>query len=79
MTMSVGISDVLPGMDFDISAGGMFKETDQFASTIASVESYWVGLGMTWRFGRVRPDAALGNSGTLGSPRPHRYGLSGDC
>ena len=44
--------DVLPGLDLDLFAGGMFEEGDQFASTIASVESYWAGLGMTWRFGR---------------------------
>jgi long-subunit fatty acid transport protein len=52
ITGGVGMRDVLPGVDLDFFAGGMFENTDQFASTIASVESYWVGLGMTWRFGR---------------------------
>ncbi len=52
ITGGVGVRDVLPGVDFDLYAGGMFKNTDQFAGTIASVESYWVGLGFTWRFGR---------------------------
>jgi long-chain fatty acid transport protein len=52
MTAGVGMRDVLPGMDMDLFAGGMFANTEQFASTIASVESYWVGTGITWRFGR---------------------------
>jgi long-chain fatty acid transport protein len=52
LTGGVGVLDVLPGMDFDLFAGGMFEGTDQFAGTIASVESYWLGAGITWRFGR---------------------------
>jgi long-chain fatty acid transport protein len=52
MTGGVGVRDVLPGLDLDLFAGGMFENDDRFASTIATVESYWVGLGMTWRFGR---------------------------
>jgi long-chain fatty acid transport protein len=52
LTGGVGIRDVLPGLDFDLFAGGMFKNTDRFAGTIASVESYWVGAGITWRFCR---------------------------
>lgn len=52
ITAGVGMRDVLPGLDFDVFAGGMFRETDWFATTIASVEGYWVGGGITWRFGR---------------------------
>lgn len=52
MTGGVGIQDIMPGVDLDMFAGGMFKGSEQFASTNASVESYWVGLGATWRFGR---------------------------
>ena len=52
LTGGVGVSDVLPGLDFDLFAGGMFKGSEQFASTQATVESYWVGLGATWRYGR---------------------------
>ncbi len=52
LTGGVGIRDLLPGLDFDLFAGGMFENTDQFADTIASVQSYWVGAGITWRFGR---------------------------
>ena len=52
LTGGVGIRDALPGIDFDLFAGGMFEGTDQFADTIVSVESYWLGAGLTWRFGR---------------------------
>jgi long-chain fatty acid transport protein len=55
LTGGVGVSDVLPGIDFDIFAGGMFENSDQFASTIASVESYWVGSYLTWHFGGAKP------------------------
>ena len=48
----VGIRDLLPGVDFDIFAGGMFGSEEQLGATSVSVESYWVGFGTTWRFGR---------------------------
>ena len=49
----IGIADVLPGVDMDIMAGGMFRDTEQLgAATQTSVASYWLGAGMTWRFGR---------------------------
>jgi long-chain fatty acid transport protein len=51
LTGGIGIADVLPGVDSDTVLGGAFKETDQFASTIVSVESYWIGTYLTWRFG----------------------------
>jgi hypothetical protein len=35
----------------DMLVGGMFEQTGQFDTTIASVESYWVGTYLTWRFG----------------------------
>ena len=56
LTGGVGIANVLPGMDMDLLAGGMFEGSDQFASTIASVESYWVGSYFTWRFGADEQD-----------------------
>ena len=52
LTAGVGTRDVLPGIDLDLFAGGMFENTEQFGTTIASVQSYWVGAGLTWRFGR---------------------------
>lgn len=50
LTGGVGVANVLPGLDMDLLAGGMFEQSDQFASTIASVESYWVGTYLTWHF-----------------------------
>ena len=53
LTGGIGIYNVMPGIDFNLLAGGMFESYDQFGPmTSASVESYWVGAGMTWRFGR---------------------------
>ena len=52
MSGGVGVKNFLPGVDFDMFAGGMFDAFDQFGATGVSVESYWVGMGITWRFGR---------------------------
>jgi long-chain fatty acid transport protein len=49
----VGLQDVLPGIDFDLLAGGMFEDSEQLgALTRTSVASYWLGAGITWHFGR---------------------------
>ena len=52
ITGGVSVRDVLPGVDLDLFAGGMFEESQTFGSTTATLESYWIGTGMTWRFGR---------------------------
>ncbi len=53
LTAGVGIRDVLPGLDFDALAGGMFEASQQLGDfTNVSVESYWIGVGFTWRFDR---------------------------
>ena len=52
ITGGVSVRDVLPGVDLDLFAGGMFQESQTFGITTATVESYWVGTGITWRFGR---------------------------
>lgn len=52
MTAGVGLVDVLPGLDLDIMGGGMFKESQTFGSTTVSLQSYWIGFGLTWRFNR---------------------------
>jgi long-chain fatty acid transport protein len=53
ISFGVGIVDALPGIDLDLMAGGMFRDTEQLGSfTTTSVEGYWIGMGMTWRFGR---------------------------
>lgn len=51
ITAGVGIVDLKPGLDFDIHAGGGFKESAQLGTTNINIESWWVGLGMTYRFG----------------------------
>jgi long-chain fatty acid transport protein len=49
----MGIRDVLPGLDLDLMAGGMFDANQQLGPfTRTSVESYWIATGFTWRFGR---------------------------
>ncbi len=49
----VGVQNVLPGIDLDMMAGGMFKDSEQLGEfTSTSIESYWIGGGLTWRFGR---------------------------
>jgi long-chain fatty acid transport protein len=53
MSAGFGVSDVLPGIDFDAFAGGMFRASQQFGTTTdITVESYWIGFGLTWRFRR---------------------------
>ena len=50
-----GVRDVLPGIDFDGFAGGMFEASEQLGDlTHVSVESYFLGVGLTWRFDRGR-------------------------
>lgn len=53
ISAGIGIVDLRPGLDLDLFAGGMPTEsgsTGQFTSV--RVASYWVGLGMTYRFGK---------------------------
>jgi long-chain fatty acid transport protein len=49
LTGGVGIRDIMPGMDFDASVGGMFLGEDTFGSATTSTQSYWVAFGFTWR------------------------------
>ncbi len=53
LSAGVGIVDVLPGIDLDFMAGGMLPDTQQLGNfTTTSIESYWLAVGLTWRFGR---------------------------
>lgn len=53
LSFGVGVVDVLPGIDLDLMAGGMFRDTEQLGDfTATSIESYWLGAGLTWRFNR---------------------------
>lgn len=51
LTGGIGVRDLLPGVDLDLFAGGMFEDSQTFGITTATVKSYWVGTGITWRFG----------------------------
>ena len=47
-----GLSDFLvPNLDLDLFAGGLFQAEDQFGANSVSVAIYYVGLGMTWKYG----------------------------
>ena len=51
LTAGYGYADVLPGLDFDAFAGGMFPATAYLgSSTRLDAASWWIGLGLTWRF-----------------------------
>lgn len=52
ISAGISIPNLLPGVDLDIYAGGMFKGSQQFGESFASIEGYWLGGGLTWRFGR---------------------------
>lgn len=53
MSLGLGIADVLPGIDLDMSGGGMFYDSEQLGQfTTTSLESYWLAAGLTWRFRR---------------------------
>ena len=55
LSIGLGVRDVLPGFDFDLLAGGMFPASAQLGDfTRTSLNSYWIGAGLTWRFGRGR-------------------------
>lgn len=59
----ISIVDVLPGIDMDVMAGGMFRDRQQLGDfTQTSIESYWVGFGLTWRFGRGHCDPSIAPS-----------------
>lgn len=52
ISFGVGIVDMMPGIDIDFMAGGMFHDSEQLGPTTrSSIESYWIGTGLTWRFG----------------------------
>lgn len=52
VTAGLGVPDVLPGVDLDMFVGGMFEASQTFGQTSVSVESYYIGGGLTWRFRR---------------------------
>lgn len=52
-TAGFGRQDFLfPGVDLDFFAGGLFNASDDFGpNTTASVAVYYLGMGLTWRYG----------------------------
>lgn len=53
LTGGIGVTDVLPGVDLDLMGGGMFRDQQQLGdATQTSIMGYWLGVGVTWRFGR---------------------------
>ena len=53
LTAGVGCQGFLVrSLDLDLFAGGLFKGEDQFGNdTQASLIVYYIGVGMTWRYG----------------------------
>jgi long-chain fatty acid transport protein len=52
ITAGIGRQGVLfPSLDLDLFAGGLLQARDQFGDTEASVAAYYLGLGLTWRYG----------------------------
>jgi len=53
LTAGFGREDFLVrGLDLDFFAGGLLKASDEFGpNTSASVAAYYIGMGLTWRFG----------------------------
>ena len=48
-----GYADVIPGVDFDAFAGGMFPATEFLGdATRVDICSYWLGVGITWHYDR---------------------------
>ena len=53
LTAGFGYDDVIPGLDFDAYAGGMFPATAFLGdSTRVDIASWWIGIGFSWHFDR---------------------------
>ncbi len=61
ITGGIGSQDfLLPGMDLDLFAGGMLPASDNFGPhSSASLASYYIGMGMTWRYDASKPTVDL--------------------
>ncbi len=51
LTGGLGIRDIMPNVDLDLSVGGMFQGDQAFGSTLVDVKSYWFAFGLSWRCG----------------------------
>lgn len=53
LTGGIGYDDFLPGVSFDLFAGGLFPTSEQFGEhTSAALDIWYIGGGVTWRFGQ---------------------------
>ena len=57
LTVGIGREGfMVPNLDVDLFGGVLFKNTESFGpDTTASLAIYYVGLGMTWKFGECSP------------------------
>ena len=63
MSLGLGVVDVLPGVDLDLMGGGMFLDNEQLGPfTSTSIESYWLGFGLTWRYSGGLPGVCASTS-----------------
>lgn len=52
ITAGVGYQGFLiPNLDIDLFAGGLLNAHDDFGDSSASVAAYYIGTGLTWRYG----------------------------
>ena len=51
LTGGVGVRDMIPGIDFDLSLGGVFGEEKSFGATGVELSGYYAAFGFTWRRG----------------------------
>ena len=42
---------LVPNLDLDLFAGGLLNAHDEFGNSQASIAVYYVGTGLTWRYG----------------------------
>ena len=59
ISAGIGKVDVLPGVNFDLFAGGMFQASQDLGATEVSLNSWYAGGGITWRFGACSGTAHL--------------------
>jgi hypothetical protein len=57
LTVGIGREGLLvPNMDADLFAGVLFKNSESFGpDTSAALAIYYVGIGLTWKFGDCSP------------------------
>ncbi|MDA0658803.1 MAG: hypothetical protein O2931_09305 [Planctomycetota bacterium] len=53
ISFGLEVVDRIPVVDLDMVTGGMFRDNQQLGNLAnTSIESYWIGLRLTWMFGR---------------------------